>query len=516
MKKKVLAAITATMCCMGAISVPGIAIASATEPVQSYDTQINYIDSFKTIVETYMNDNNISGKIYTEGFKESEKILIEVMSDSDAQLVKSFIETEGKGAFYIDFTPLGPDRGIRILAGEEGLENVRGNVSQFMEENNIIGYTYYKSTNTNIITVVCNSNEDIEHIKAYVAEKCYRAERLEYELPDFEVNPPEIAPTNLEEMRLILDDFIKQNGMNGYTTIRPRKGEDKVWIILDTGKDEYYRKIELFMTLYGIDSDNVIISVETTNASTNESTVKGDTNCDGSVDMSDAVLIMQALANPNKYGIDGTAEHHLTEQGKLNADMNGDGLTVGDAQAIQMKLLGLEVSDSRGNDNQYLISIQYETFSRDYPYYNTISDLANKANQVFSGTVKNISFEILDIRTMQPIKDGEDIQWATLCTIYEIEAEEVYAGTPTSVKLRIEGGIPSGFEQEQIALLGNGKIPVMEDAPVLTIGEKYLFALYHAENAEYSSILNPLQSVYTENEVKEGGFSAAEIIAYFQ
>ena len=117
---------------------------------------------------------------------------------------------------------------------------------------------------------------------------------------------------------------------------------------------------------------------------------------------------------------------------------------------------------------------------------------------------------------MQPIKDGEDIQWATLCTIYEIEAEEVYAGTPTSVKLRIEGGIPSGFEQEQIALLGNGKIPVMEDAPVLTIGEKYLFALYHAENAEYSSILNPLQSVYTENEVKEDGFSSAEIIAYFQ
>ena len=36
----------------------------------------------------------------------------------------------------------------------------------------------------------------------------------------------------------------------------------------------------------------------------------GDANCDGSVDMADAVLIMQALANPNKYGLDGTAEHH--------------------------------------------------------------------------------------------------------------------------------------------------------------------------------------------------------------
>ena len=242
----------------------------------------------------------------------------------------------------------------------------------------------------------------------------------------------------------------------------------------------------------------------------------GDANIDGDMDISDAVMIMQSLANPNKYAINGTAEHHLTEQGKLNGDMNGDGLTVGDAQAIQRKLLGLDKVDSQGNDNQQLISVQYESFSRDYPYYNSVSELATKANQVFSGRVTNVSFEMLNMMTMQPIKDGEDTQWATLCTIYEIEAEEVYAGTPTTVKLRIEGGIQSGFEQEQIALLGNGKIPVMEDAPVLTIGEKYLFALYHAENAEYSSILNPQQSVYTENEVKEGGYSAAEIIAYFQ
>ena len=79
----------------------------------------------------------------------------------------------------------------------------------------------------------------------------------------------------------------------------------------------------------------------TTSESDNQNLIKGDTNCDGQLDMSDAVLIMQSLANPNKYGIDGTAEHHLTELGKLNGDMNGDGLTVGDAQTIQRKLLGL-------------------------------------------------------------------------------------------------------------------------------------------------------------------------------
>ena len=50
---------------------------------------------------------------------------------------------------------------------------------------------------------------------------------------------------------------------------------------------------------------------------------------------------MQSLANPDKYGENGTAEVHLTAQGKENADMNGDGLTVGDAQSIQEMLLSL-------------------------------------------------------------------------------------------------------------------------------------------------------------------------------
>ena len=104
---------------------------------------------------------------------------------------------------------------------------------------------------------------------------------------------------------------------------------------------------------------------------------------------------------------------------------------------------------------------------------------------------------------------------AWMRTVCEIEAEEVYAGTPNSVKLRIEGGISSVYEKKQIALLGNERIPVMVDVPALTIGTKYLFALYHADDSEYSSILNPLQSIYTEDAAKTGGFSAAEIITYF-
>ena len=58
--------------------------------------------------------------------------------------------------------------------------------------------------------------------------------------------------------------------------------------------------------------------------------------------MGDVVLIMQALANPNKYGVNGTHELHITQEGIDNCDVDtsGKGLTVSDALMIQKYLLG--------------------------------------------------------------------------------------------------------------------------------------------------------------------------------
>ena len=112
-------------------------------------------------------------------------------------------------------------------------------------------------------------------------------------------------------------------------------------------------KIKAYIKEKGIDESLVIYEKgqnQTSTERTDSESLKGDANCDGQVDLSDAVMIMQALSNPDKYGINGTAEHHLTEQGKLNGDMNGDGLTVGDAQAIQIKLLGLDNDENTDND----------------------------------------------------------------------------------------------------------------------------------------------------------------------
>jgi len=61
----------------------------------------------------------------------------------------------------------------------------------------------------------------------------------------------------------------------------------------------------------------------------------GDANCDGKVNLGDAIIIMQSISNPSKYS--------LTEQGKINGDVagNSDGITVLDAQFIQRYCLGL-------------------------------------------------------------------------------------------------------------------------------------------------------------------------------
>ncbi len=71
-------------------------------------------------------------------------------------------------------------------------------------------------------------------------------------------------------------------------------------------------------------------------------TTAGDANCDGKVNMADVVIIMQSIANPDKYNLNGADATHITLQGITNGDMDGNGITNYDAVVIQKKLLGLD------------------------------------------------------------------------------------------------------------------------------------------------------------------------------
>ena len=118
----------------------------------------------------------------------------------------------------------------------------------------------------------------------------------------------------------------------------------KYTVNIKGGAGDYYR----YTYCYGVDiSYTVTIKEKSSDPNqTDEGFKWGDANNDGSVDMSDVVLIMQSLANPNKYGLNGSDKNHITEKGlERGAVTTGNkSVTTNDALEIQLFLLGKRTS----------------------------------------------------------------------------------------------------------------------------------------------------------------------------
>ena len=148
----------------------------------------------------------------------------------------------------------------------------------------------------------------------------------------------------------------KDNGMVGYVIITDGAdnfiGKYKLDEMISLPDGKYKAEIEVNSKGYGCFSEQKIqftvdegkavekldFNVERWNFNESGS---GDANGDGTVDISDAVLIMQSQSNPSKYGTNGTDKGHLTEDGSKRADVDGGGVTNKDALTIQQYLLGM-------------------------------------------------------------------------------------------------------------------------------------------------------------------------------
>ena len=141
---------------------------------------------------------------------------------------------------------------------------------------------------------------------------------------------------NSENLRFFDQNTADENGVVSFAYV-PNNDETWSFMFISEAVDNIVQKT------FGAINDLQTVSetlVSDDDDTESLSTVSGDANGDGTVDMADAVLIMQALANPNKYGLNGTDPRHITENGLKYADTDGDGLTVNDAQHIQLYLLG--------------------------------------------------------------------------------------------------------------------------------------------------------------------------------
>lgn len=131
--------------------------------------------------------------------------------------------------------------------------------------------------------------------------------------------------------------------------------------------------------------------------------------------------------------------------------------------------------------------------SAEYPEHKDANTLVDSANLIFSGTVKDISYEKLDVRTEKEEgseTDGEELPY----TIFEISVDQVYKGSIDGDTIRIKrlGGQTDDIEYD------------LSDAIEISIAGRYLF-LTETYDDSYPSLVNMAQSVYNMEDAQGEG-----------
>ena len=112
------------------------------------------------------------------------------------------------------------------------------------------------------------------------------------------------------------------------------------------------------------------------------------------------------------------------------------------------------------------------------------------ADLVFGGTVENITYETMDVRTESGVDSltGLSESQGMPYTLYEIKVTEIYKGS-------VEG------DTIIVKCLGgevDGNIYVLDETSTISMGETYLFLTETYENS-YPSLLNATQASYDMN-----------------
>ena len=307
-------------------------------------------------INEYMRSNGISGSTHVHEDDGVEKIFITY--DGFFEKIKAYVVDTGVDESLVVYKQSQDHEAVtkasyKIVSLPDKLEYKLGEqidltgiqIEMSKGDEKAVVYTYpdvafdYQSDIPKSPSVVLSTDFRSDIAGTYTV-KVTDSENASFTVKVVDIADPSDTESSLKEDAESINEYMRSNGISGFTYVRAVDGVEKIFI----SYDGFFEEIQAYVKEKDID-ENLVVYQQSYDYNTNESTLKGDTNCDGQVDLSDAVMVMQALANPNKYGIEGTAEHHLTEQGKANADMNGDGLTVGDAQSIQRKLLGLDKGD---------------------------------------------------------------------------------------------------------------------------------------------------------------------------
>ncbi|MDE5584479.1 MAG: hypothetical protein K2J08_12345 [Ruminococcus sp.] len=133
------------------------------------------------------------------------------------------------------------------------------------------------------------------------------------------------------EEATILEEYFTANGIE-YETSPCIIDDVAISPIVNTDEFQFAKKVKEdtgFIRSIRYHEDEVYLNVTDVVNTLPEVTLSGDADCNNKVSIDDVVLIMQSIANPDKY--------QMTIQGIVNADVfgDGDGVTISDAVEIQ-------------------------------------------------------------------------------------------------------------------------------------------------------------------------------------
>ena len=145
------------------------------------------------------------------------------------------------------------------------------------------------------------------------------------------------------------------------------------------------------------------------------------------------------------------------------------------------------------------LNVVYKTISPDWPLYSSTSELIDASDKVILGTVTDVSFQMIDIRTGKVPEGAVEELYCYLYTIYDIDTLETYKGEPSQKEqVRVIGGIEGDYEAEQVSTLGDQEQPtifVLGNSAKLNVGDTYLFVLAQY-NDSLPTIVNVEQGIY--------------------
>lgn len=154
------------------------------------------------------------------------------------------------------------------------------------------------------------------------------------------------------------------------------------------------------------------------------------------------------------------------------------------------------------------LNVVYETISPDWLLYDSVDELIDASDKVILGTVTNVSFQMIDIRTGKAPEGEVEESYCYLYTIYDIDTIETYKGEPSQKEqVRVIGGIKGAYEPEQVAALGGQEqttIFTLGDSARLDEGVTYLFMLAQYDDA-IPTIVNIEQGFYDIADVQNNG-----------